>query len=148
MKEGPTLPPLSVPELNKALERPLPTQWMQLILSNLKAYVRLRAGRVWMSPLFCKMKVTKEDLSLEETVTLDATYLDPLGCIQIYHPTKGQIVFIPPSIQHRKPQYLDDLGLAFELLEKAKLRRPYTHVAKLPQFPNGYHPKTGAEKPL
>ena len=28
-----------------------------------------------------------------------------------------------------------------------RLRRPYTHVAKLPQFPNGYHPKTGLEKP-
>ena len=28
------------------------------------------------------------------------------------------------------------------------LRRLYTHVPKLPQFPNGYHPKTGAEKPL
>ena len=27
----------------------------------------------------------------------------------------------------------------------AWLRRPYTHVAKLPQFPNGYNPKTGAE---
>ena len=28
------------------------------------------------------------------------------------------------------------------------LRRLYTHVPKLPQFPNGYHPKTEAEKPL
>ena len=27
-------------------------------------------------------------------------------------------------------------------------RRLYTHVTKLPQFPNGYHPKTRAEKPL
>ena len=45
VKEGPTLPPLSVPELNKALERPQP-QWMRLIVSNLKAYVRLRAREV------------------------------------------------------------------------------------------------------
>ena len=45
VKGGPTLPPLSVPELNKALERPQP-QWMRLIVSNLKAYVRLRAGEV------------------------------------------------------------------------------------------------------
>ena len=45
VKEGPTLPPRSVPELNKALERPQP-QWMRLIVSNLKAYVRLRAGEV------------------------------------------------------------------------------------------------------
>ena len=44
--EGPTLPPLSVPELNKALERPQLTQWMRLIVSNLKAYVRLRAREV------------------------------------------------------------------------------------------------------
>ena len=27
-------------------------------------------------------------------------------------------------------------------------RRPFTHVPKLPQFPNGYHPETGAEQPL
>ena len=46
VKEGPTLPPLSVPELNKALERPQLTQWMRLIVSNLKAYVGLRAGDV------------------------------------------------------------------------------------------------------
>ena len=46
MKEGPTLSPLSVPELNKALERPQLTQWMRLILSNLKAFVGLRAGEV------------------------------------------------------------------------------------------------------
>ena len=45
VKEGPTLPPLSVPELNKALERPQP-QWMRLIVSNLKAYVRLTAAEV------------------------------------------------------------------------------------------------------
>ena len=45
VKEGPTLPPLSVPELNKALERPQP-QWRRLMLSNLKAYVRLRAEEV------------------------------------------------------------------------------------------------------
>ena len=31
VKEGPTLPPLSVPELNKALKRPQP-QWMRLIV--------------------------------------------------------------------------------------------------------------------
>ena len=46
VKEGPTLPALSVLELNKALERPQLTQWMRLILSNPKAYVRLRAGEV------------------------------------------------------------------------------------------------------
>ena len=46
VKEGPTLPPLSVLELNKDLERPRPTQWMRLMLSNLKAYTRLRAGEV------------------------------------------------------------------------------------------------------
>ena len=44
-KEGPTLPPSSVPELKKALERPQ-LQWMRLIVSNLKANVRLRAGEV------------------------------------------------------------------------------------------------------
>ena len=46
VKQGPTLPPLSVPELNKALERPQVTQWMRIILCNLKADVRLRAGEV------------------------------------------------------------------------------------------------------
>ena len=77
--------------------------------------------RVWVSPLFWKMRMTKEDLSLEETVTSEATDLDPLGGIQIYNVTNGQIVFIPPSIHHRKPQYLaDDFGLAFEVLEEAK----------------------------
>ena len=49
-KEGPTLPPLSVPELNKALEQPHP-QWMRLIVSNLRAYVRLMAGEVGEVPL-------------------------------------------------------------------------------------------------
>ena len=39
--------------------------------------------RVWMSPLFWKMKVTKADLSLEEAVTLDDTDLDPLWGIEI-----------------------------------------------------------------
>ena len=33
-------------------------------------------------------------------------------------------------------------------MPQRSLRRLYTHIAKLPQFPNGYHPKTGAEKPL
>ena len=37
---------MSVPELNKALKRPRLTQWMRLILSHLKAYVRLRAREV------------------------------------------------------------------------------------------------------
>ena len=46
VKESPTLPPLSVPELSKALERPQLTQWMGLILFDLKAYVTLRAGEV------------------------------------------------------------------------------------------------------
>ena len=45
VKEGLTLPPPSVLELNKALEQPQP-QWMRLIVSNLKAYARLRAGEV------------------------------------------------------------------------------------------------------
>ena len=40
LKKGPTLPPLFVSELNKALQRPHLTQWMRVILSNLKAYVR------------------------------------------------------------------------------------------------------------
>ena len=39
VKEGPDLSPFSIPEINKALERPQLTQWMRLILSNLKAYV-------------------------------------------------------------------------------------------------------------
>ena len=43
-KEGPTLPPLSMQQLNKALERTQLTQWMWLILSNLRADARLRAG--------------------------------------------------------------------------------------------------------
>ena len=40
------LPPLSVPEINRALEKPQLAQWMRLMLSNIKAYVRLRAGEV------------------------------------------------------------------------------------------------------
>ena len=35
-----------MPEPNKALERPQLTQWMRLILSNLKTYVGMRAGEV------------------------------------------------------------------------------------------------------
>ena len=46
VKEGPRLPPLSVPEVNRALEKPQLAQWMRLMLSNIKAYVRLRAGEV------------------------------------------------------------------------------------------------------
>ena len=46
VKEGPRLPPLSVPEINRALEKPQLAQWMRLTLSNIKAYVRLRAGEV------------------------------------------------------------------------------------------------------
>ena len=46
VKEGPRLPPLSVPEINRALEKPQLAQWMRLMLSNVKAYVRLRAGEV------------------------------------------------------------------------------------------------------
>ena len=46
VKEGPRLPPLSVPEVNRALEKPQLAQWMRLMLSNIKAYVRLRAGDV------------------------------------------------------------------------------------------------------
>ena len=41
VKEGPRLPPLSVPEVNRALEKPQLAQWMRLMLSNIKAYVRL-----------------------------------------------------------------------------------------------------------
>ena len=37
VKEGPALPPLSMPQLHKALERPPPTQWMRLILFKLRA---------------------------------------------------------------------------------------------------------------
>ena len=68
MKEGPTLPPLSVPELNKALERPQPTQWMQLILSNQKAYVRLRAGEVGevRQPVEFKGQVANDMMDLGE----------------------------------------------------------------------------------
>ena len=46
VKEGPRLPPLSVPEINRALEKPQLAQCMRLMLSNIKAYVRLRAGEV------------------------------------------------------------------------------------------------------
>ena len=46
MKEGPRLPPLSVPEVNRALDKPQLAQWMRLMLSNIKPYVRLRAGEV------------------------------------------------------------------------------------------------------
>ena len=62
VKEGPALPPLSVPELNKALERPQLTQWMRLILSNLKANVRLRAGEVGEvpRPVGCKGQVAND----------------------------------------------------------------------------------------
>ena len=80
-----------------------------------------------MNPLFWKMKVTREDLSLEETVTLDDTELDRLGGIRIYNLTNGQVVFIPPSSHYQKPQYLpEDFAVAFELLEAkdtAKERR-------------------------
>ena len=56
MKESPTLPPLSVPDPNKALERPQLTHGMRLILSNPKAYVRLRAGEVGEVPRPVKFK--------------------------------------------------------------------------------------------
>ena len=46
VKEGPRLTPLSVPEINRALEKPQLAQWMRPMLSNIKAYVRLRAGEV------------------------------------------------------------------------------------------------------
>ena len=46
VKEGPRLPPLSVPEIIRALEKPQLAQWMRLMLSNVKAYVQLRAGEV------------------------------------------------------------------------------------------------------
>ena len=46
VKEGPRLPPLSVLEINRALEKPQLAHWMRLMLSNIKAYVRLRAGEV------------------------------------------------------------------------------------------------------
>ena len=46
VKGGPRLPPLSVPEINRALEKPQLAQWMRLMLSNIKAYVQLRAGEV------------------------------------------------------------------------------------------------------
>ena len=46
VKKGPRLPPLGVPDLNRALEKPQLAQWMRLMLSNIKAYVRLRAGEV------------------------------------------------------------------------------------------------------
>ena len=39
VKEGPRLPPLSVPEINQALEKPQLAQWMRLMLANIKAYV-------------------------------------------------------------------------------------------------------------
>ena len=113
------------------LYAPLLKGWIVAFVPSLWYMVRRKPGhqltrgsstwRVWMSPLFWKLKVSKEDLSLEETVTLDDTDLDPLGGIQIYNLTNGQIVFIPPSIHDRKPQYLaDNFGLVFELLEEAK----------------------------
>ena len=46
VKEGPRLPPLSVAEITRALEKPQLAQWMRLMLSNIKAYVRQRAGEV------------------------------------------------------------------------------------------------------
>ena len=46
VKEGPRLPLLSVPEINRALEKPQLAPWMRLMLSNIKAYVRPRAGEV------------------------------------------------------------------------------------------------------
>ena len=55
VNEGPSLPPLSVPELNKALERPELTHWTSL-LSNLKASVRVRAGEVGEVPRPVKFK--------------------------------------------------------------------------------------------
>ena len=56
VKERPALPPLSVPKVNKALERPQLTQWMRLILSNLKAYIRLRAREVGEVPQLVEFK--------------------------------------------------------------------------------------------
>ena len=50
VKEGPRLPLLSVPEINRALEKPQLAQWMRLMLSNIKVYVRLRAGEVGVIP--------------------------------------------------------------------------------------------------
>ena len=50
VKEGPALPPLSIPETNKALERAQLTQWMRLNLSTFKAYVRVCAGEVGQIP--------------------------------------------------------------------------------------------------
>ena len=117
-----TAPYLYAPLLKGCIVAFTPSLWHMV---RRKPRSQLTGGsstwRVWMSPLFWKMKVTKEDLSLEGTVMLDDTDVHPLRGIQIYNLTNGQIVFIPPSIHQRKPQYLaDDFGVAFELLEEAK----------------------------
>ena len=68
VKECSTLYALSVPELNKALERPQPTQWMKLILSNLKVYIRVRDGDIGEvpQPVELKGQVTKGMMALGE----------------------------------------------------------------------------------
>ena len=64
---------LSVRELNKALDRRQLTQWMRLIVSNLKAYVRLRAGEVGEVPRPVKFKgqVAKDMMDLGDLPILD-----------------------------------------------------------------------------
>ena len=70
VKEGPTLPPLPplcVPELNKAIKRPQP-QWMRLIVSNLKAHVRLRAGEVGEVPRPAEFKGIRKEMNTYHVV--------------------------------------------------------------------------------
>ena len=89
IKEGPTLPPLSVPELNKALERPQLTQRMRLILSNLKAYVRMRAGEVGRVrlPVEFKGRVANDMMDLSEQLawrTWDCVYQSQTPYVRRY----------------------------------------------------------------
>ena len=111
---------------------PLLKNWMVAFSPNLWHAVQRQLGqlatrgsstwRVWMSPAFWGMKITRMDKEeFTETITLSPEDLDPLGGIQVYSLQSGQIAFIPPSIHHRLPQYLeDDFRLAFRVLEDAQ----------------------------
>ena len=104
---------IRIHETDPYLFAPLLKGWIVAFTPSIWHMVRQKPGhqltrgsptwQVWMTPLLWKMKVTKRDLSCEETVTLDHTDLDPVGGIPIYNLTNGQIIFIPPASTTASP---------------------------------------------
>ena len=114
------------------LYAPLLKNWIVAFTPNLWHAVERQLGqletrcsstwRVGMSLAFWSMKMTRIDKEeFTETVTLSPEDLEPLGGIRVHNLQSGQIAFTPPSIHHRRHQYLeDDFKLAFQVLEEAR----------------------------